>query len=159
MVHKRFLGTILAGALTAGSTAISYAAIARSDGAASSPEYTAAALVTGLMQSDPQMVTPQPGMRNVRPIRWQEARLLDNRTVQVSYTSGVEPCYVLDHVTVDYRPSTVIITLYEGSDPSAAGKACIMIAVEKTTIVHLDEPLRGRAIIDGSSTPQPGHSG
>lgn len=164
MARKKLPGAILAAALAAGSTAITYTTItyttiARSDSPASSPEYTATALVSELMQSGPQTVTPRPGMRNVRPIRWQEARPLDNRTVQVVYTSGVEPCYVLDHVTVDYTPASVIITLYQGSDPSAEGKACIMIAVEKATLVSLDEPLQGRPIVDGASALQPSYSG
>jgi hypothetical protein len=68
----------------------------------------------------------------------------DGRTVNVDFTSGVEPCVVLDHVDVSYGADAVTITLFEGHDPSAGEVACIAIGVFKRTIVTLDQPLDGR---------------
>jgi hypothetical protein len=155
----------LAVALTVGSTAVAYAAISGVEQPAKSGNDTAVlpdavlpaavlpaavSLVAVIRQEGPQPVAPRPGMSHVRPIPWQEADPLDDRTVRVLFDSGVEPCYVLDHVTVTYGTDEVTITLYEGSDPRAEGQACIQIAVEKATVVTLDESLQGRTLVDGS---------
>ncbi|MGQ0773124.1 MAG: hypothetical protein ACT4NY_01675 [Pseudonocardiales bacterium] len=132
MLTKRFLVGVMAGAIMVGSTVAAYAAMAPGG-------------------QDPQLVTPQPGTHNVRPIPWQHAKTLDDRTVRVSYDSGVDPCYVLDHAAVDYGADKVTITLYEGSSPLAQGQACIMIVVKKAVDVTLAEPLRNRAIVDGAA--------
>jgi hypothetical protein len=73
----------------------------------------------------------------------------DGRTVAIDFVSGIEPCYVLDHVDVTYGEDRVTITLHEGSDPDAGDVACIDIGVYKRTIVVLDEPLGDRTIVDG----------
>lgn len=131
---KRFLVAVMAGAIMVGSTVAAYGAIA-----------------PATPGRGPQLVSPQPDTINVRPIPWREAKILDSRTVRVSFTSGVEPCYVLDHVTVDYGADQVAVTLYEGSDPAAQGQACVMIAVQKAVDVTLAEPLRHRTIVDGAA--------
>ena len=74
----------------------------------------------------------------------------DGRTVTIDFVSGVEPCTVLDRVDVRYGPDAVTITLFEGRDPSAGDVACIEIGVFKRVIVHLDESLGGREIVDGA---------
>ena len=43
------------------------------------------------------------------------------------------------------------ITLFEGHDPNAGDVACIEIAVFKRVVVQLDEPVGGRAIVDGAA--------
>ena len=72
-------------------------------------------------------------------------------TVTIDFVSGVEPCYVLDHVDVDESADAVTITLFEGSDTAAGQVACIEIGVFKRTIVTLDQPLAGRDIVDGAA--------
>ncbi len=76
----------------------------------------------------------------------------DGRTLQVDFVAGIEPCSVLDHVDVRYGADTVTITLSEGSDPTADQVACIMIAEFKRVIVHLDQPLGDRSLVDGAKT-------
>lgn len=99
----------------------------------------------------PQIVVPTPGMADVHARPFDTATAGDDgRTVSVDLTSGVEPCAVLDHVNVSYGADTVTITLFEGHDPAAGDVACIAIGVFKRTIVTLDQPLDGRAIIDGA---------
>ena len=99
----------------------------------------------------PQVVEPTPGMADVHARLFDTATVRDDgRTVNVDFTSGVEPCAVLDHVDVSYGADAVTITLFEGHDPSAGEVACIAIGVFKRTIVTLDQPLDGRAIIDGA---------
>lgn len=151
MLRRQVLVTVLAGVIVAGSTAGAYAAIS-GGGEPASPGSGDAMVAPAFpeRQAGPQTVTPQPGMINVRPIAWQRSEVLDSQTVRVLYTSGVEPCYVLDHVTVDYHATEVVITLYQGTAPDAANTVCIQIAEEKATVVTLSEPLAGRAIVDGS---------
>jgi hypothetical protein len=151
VLRRQFLVAALAGVIAAGSTVGAYAAISRSEQPVRSDvDNTAVAPGSTSPQEGPQTVTPRPGMINVRPTAWQEAEALDDRTVRVLFSSGVEPCYVLDHVTVDYGADEVAITLYQGSDPHYADAVCIQIAINKVTEVTLDEPLAGRAIVDGS---------
>ena len=58
-------------------------------------------------------------------------------SVDAHWTSGVDPCYVLDHVEVhDNGDQTVDVTVIEGtSDPDAI---CVMMAVAKHTIFSFD---------------------
>ena len=98
-----------------------------------------------------QDVVPTPGMDGVAPVVWVKALVgTDDRTVTLRFWSGVEPCYVLDHVDVAYGPDGVIVTLFQGSDPSAGNVACIEIAVLKQTTITLDQPLAGRPLVDGA---------
>ena len=97
----------------------------------------------------PERVTPRRGMADLRPVEWERARRLGPRTLDIFFWSGVEPCYVLDHVEVIYRPDRVVVTLFEGHDPSAGDVACIEIAKQKVVRVELDEPLRGRRVVPG----------
>jgi hypothetical protein len=98
----------------------------------------------------PTPVEPTPGMDDVHARRWDASSVGDDdTTVTLTYFTGVAPCTQLDHVDVTYGTDTVTITLYEGSDPSAQGTACIDIAMLASTTVHLNQPLGGRTIVDG----------
>ncbi len=100
----------------------------------------------------PQIVEPTPGMDNVRPTAFDTATIGDDdTTLTILFWSGVEPCYVLDHVAVTYDADAVTVTLFQGSDPNAGDVACIDIALQKQVTVTLDEPLAGRAIVDGGA--------
>ena len=101
--------------------------------------------------STAQPVEPTPGMAGVRARPFDRAMLNDDGTVTILFTSGVEPCAVLDHVTVDEGDTAVTITLYEGHDPDAGDVACIEIAVLKSVTITLDPPLDGRSIVDGAA--------
>jgi hypothetical protein len=100
--------------------------------------------------STAQPVEPTPGMAGVRARPFDRAMLNDDGTVTILFTSGVEPCAVLDHVTVD-EGEDVTITLYEGHDPDAGDVACIEIAVLKSVTITLEHPLEGRSIVDGAA--------
>jgi hypothetical protein len=106
--------------------------------------------------SDPydgaQKVEPTPGMSGVSPRIFDKVVIGDDdRTLSVFFWSGVEPCYVLDHVAVDERPDAITVTLFEGHDASAGDVACIEIAVLKKVVVQLDEPVGDRRIVDGAA--------
>jgi hypothetical protein len=105
---------------------------------------------SGLGQRTHRLVVPEPGMDDVRPIRWQSVRSVDARMLMIRFTSGVEPCYVLDHVDVEYGREHVAVTLFEGHDPGAGDVACIEIAELKRVRVELAEPLGNRRIVDGA---------
>lgn len=87
-----------------------------------------------------ELTIPQPGQLDVRDI---PAELLEadvngrSATLRITYTSGVEPCYVLDTVVVSPGDRTFAITLREGRGP--ADVVCIQIAKQKHTIVELGE--------------------
>jgi hypothetical protein len=99
-----------------------------------------------------QLVEPTPGMSDVRPRAFDEAVVAgDGSSVTVSFWSGVEPCYVLDHVDVGYGADAITITLFEGHDASAGDVACIEIALLKKVLVPLDEPAGDRPIVDGAA--------
>lgn len=102
-------------------------------------------------QAKGEQVTPRPGMANVAPLRWQTAEPgSDDQTLRVTYTSGVEPCYVLDSVEVEESPEQVTVTLLQGSDPAAGDAVCIEIAEQRVVEVPLSAPLGDRPVVDGS---------
>jgi len=102
---------------------------------------------------EPHVVVPRPGMTDVRPVPFRSTHVEpDGWTVAVDFVAGIEPCSVLDHVDVRYGADSVTITLSEGSDPAAGQVACIMIAEFKQVIVHLDQPLGDRTIVDGAKS-------
>jgi hypothetical protein len=98
-----------------------------------------------------QPVEPTPGMAGVRPHTFDHAVVADDTAVTVFFWSGVEPCYVLDHVDVDHGAKAVTITLYEGHDDADGDVACIEIALLKKVVVQLDEPVGDREIVDGAA--------
>jgi hypothetical protein len=101
---------------------------------------------------EPQIVEPTPGMADVYARIFDSATVADDDvTVSIDFVSGIEPCYALDHVDVAYGDRSVTITLFEGHDPSAGDVACIEIGVFKRVVITLDEPLGGRAIVDGAA--------
>lgn len=99
-----------------------------------------------------QLVEPTPGMADVRPHIFDHAVVNDDGTsLTVFFWSGVEPCYVLDHVDVDAGSSAITVTLFEGHDASAGDVACIEIALLKKVVVELDAPVGDRRIVDGAA--------
>jgi hypothetical protein len=99
-----------------------------------------------------QVVQPRPGMAGVRPHIFDHVVANDDGTsLTVYFWSGVEPCYVLDHVDVREGPTEITVTLFEGHDASAGDVACIDIALLKRVVVHLDAPVGDRRILDGAS--------
>jgi hypothetical protein len=88
------------------------------------------------------VVVPKPGQLDVREIPAQTlSAAADGRrvTLTIEYTSGVEPCYVLDSIVVAVGADTKTfdITLREGHGPEDV--ACIEIAESKRAIVELGE--------------------
>ena len=99
-----------------------------------------------------QKVEPTPGMSDLYPHAFDKAVVGDDdRTLTIFFWSGVEPCYVLDHVDVDYGPGAITVTLFEGHDASAGDVACIEIALLKKVVVQLDEPVGDRRVVDGAA--------
>jgi hypothetical protein len=99
-----------------------------------------------------QKVEPTPGMSDVYPRAFDKVVVgNDGRTLTIFFWSGVEPCYVLDHVDVSYGPGAITVTLFEGHDVSAGDVACIEIALIKKVVVQLDEPVGDRHIVDGAA--------
>jgi hypothetical protein len=100
-----------------------------------------------------QKVEPTPGMAGMNPTAFDKVvgGGGDGRTLTIFFWSGVEPCYVLDHVDVDEGHDAITITLFQGHDASAGDVACIDIALLKKVVVQFDEPIGDRRIVDGAA--------
>nr|BFE85557.1 hypothetical protein GCM10020093_081580 [Planobispora longispora] len=62
----------------------------------------------------------------------------------------MEPCHVLDRVTVKQTAKKVTVTLWEGPSSKVENAVCIEIAIQKVTTVKLKKPLGGRKVVDGA---------
>jgi hypothetical protein len=104
----------------------------------------------------PRLVVPKPGQLEPRPIGAESltARVDGRRVlVTVTWTSGIEPCNVLDHVEVGRTGQAFAVTLFEGHGPG--DQVCIMIAEQHRTEVQLsaDDLTPGTyTISDGTAT-------
>lgn len=70
-------------------------------------------------------------------------------TLKISWTSGVEPCSVLDTIVVDRGEMAFAITLHEGH--AAGNTICIEIAKFKVALVDLGELEPGTYTISDST--------
>ena len=87
---------------------------------------------------EPQIVEPTPGMDNVGPTAFDTATIgADDTTLTIAFWSGVEPCYVLDHVDVSYGADAVHRDAVPGIGPNAGDVACIDIALQKQVTITL----------------------
>jgi hypothetical protein len=85
-------------------------------------------------------VVPKPGQLDVHPIAADSfSTRVDGRHVvlTIAYTSGVEPCSILDTIIVQRGQGSFAITLREGHGPG--NQVCIMIAKVMRTQVDLGE--------------------
>lgn len=99
----------------------------------------------------PLLVTPRPGLIDVRPNPFDKVVVLDERTLEVRFWGGVEECYGVDRVDVEYGETEITVTVYQGRVPTA--EVCIEIAVLTAVRVKLDEPIAGRKVTDGAANP------
>jgi hypothetical protein len=89
--------------------------------------------------SDP-LVVPKPGQLDVHPIPADSfVAVVDGRHVvlTIAYTSGVEPCSVLDTIVVQRGEGSFGVTLREGHGPG--DQVCMMIARMMRTQVDLGD--------------------
>lgn len=90
-------------------------------------------------------IVPKPGQAiNVRPIAAEQlaARVDGNKIiVKALWTSGVEPCTILDSIVVSKGAGTYTITLQEGSSPQEI--ACIAIAEQHVTEFEIPDVAPG----------------
>jgi hypothetical protein len=101
-----------------------------------------------------RVVVPKPGQLDVRAIPAQtlSATAAGRRvTLTIDYTSGVEPCYVLDSivVAVGADAKSFAITLREGHGPQDV--VCIEIAESKRAIVDLGDLAPGTYAISDTT--------
>ena len=103
-----------------------------------------------------KLVIPHPGTINPHPVSVEsiDARV-DGRhvTAKLTWTSGVEPCYVLDSVVVSKDGTTIDLTVVEGSADQTA--VCIEIAQTKSTIVDLGDLEPGTWTINATNSQIP----
>lgn len=110
----------------------------------------------GVGDGGPKVVVPRPGTISPHPVAVQSLEpAIDGRhvTVKATWTSGVEPCYVLDSVIVNQDGNAFVITVVEGS--GQADQICIEIAVMKATIVDLGELEPGNYTIEATDSDIP----
>jgi hypothetical protein len=103
------------------------------------------------------VVVPRPGQLDVHPIAADSfSARVDGRHVvlTITYTSGVEPCSILDTIIVQRGQGSFAITLREGHGPG--NQVCIMIAKVMTTQVDLGDLDPGSyAITDATGRADP----
>lgn len=99
----------------------------------------------------PRVVNPTPGLDGVVPTALDSAVALPSDKVEVRFYGGVEGCHGVDHIEVEEAAESVTVTVFTGTPPEAAARACIEIAEFQAVIVALASPLAGRAIVDGST--------
>lgn len=98
----------------------------------------------------PQRVEPSEGLVDIRATTFdRSARRDGGRALDLFFWSGIEECYGVDRVEVQYSKRTVAVTIFEGRHPEA--ETCIEIAVRKVIRVQLDEPLGDRTVVDGGA--------
>lgn len=104
-----------------------------------------------------KLVVPKPGQLDVRDVQADEITArADGSTiiVTVSWTSGVEPCNVLDEVRVTPGEAAYAITLREGHGPEDV--ACIAIAETHRTEFAIQDVKPGSyRIIDSTGGAAP----
>ena len=114
-------------------------------------------LVDPIPGGNGELTVPQPGQLDVHPVPAQSLEAaVDGRhvTIRISWTSGVEPCYVLDTIVVDKGDHAFAITLREGHAPG--DNVCIEIAKSKSALVDLGELAPGTyAISDAAGGAAP----
>ncbi|GAA2998251.1 hypothetical protein [Streptosporangium longisporum] len=99
----------------------------------------------------PKPTKPEGHTDNPRKVRWLKATPSKNgRSLRIVWWSGVEPCNVLDRITVRQTSKRVTVTLWEGPSSKVQNVACIEIAIQKVTTVKLKKPLGGRKVVDGA---------
>ncbi len=100
-----------------------------------------------------RIVVPKPGQLDVRPIPAQKlstATAGRRVTLTIDYTSGVEPCNILDSIVVAVDVKAFAITLREGHGPQQ-DVVCIEIAESKRAIVDLGELAPGTYTISDTT--------
>jgi len=91
-----------------------------------------------------KFVVPKPGQLGVRAIPAEElTATVDGSTLVVTatWTSGVEPCNVLDSIVVERGEGTFSITLREGHGPEEI--ACIAMAEQHRTTFEIPDVAPG----------------
>lgn len=91
-----------------------------------------------------KFVVPKPGQLGARAVPAEElTATVDGSTIAVTatWTSGVEPCNVLDSIVVDRGEGTFSITLREGHGPEEI--ACIAIAEQHRTTFEIPDVAPG----------------
>lgn len=106
---------------------------------------------------DGELTSPQPGQLDLHPVAAESLEsAVDGRhvTIRITWTSGIEPCNVLDSIAVEPGEMAFSITLREGHAPG--NNICIEIAKQKHALVNLGELDPGTYTISdamGGATP------
>lgn len=104
-----------------------------------------------------ELTVPQPGQLDVREIPADRLEAdVDGRsvTIRITFTSGVEPCYVLDTIVVQIGDHSFGLTLREGHGPG--DMVCIELAKTKHALVELGDLEPGRyTVVDATGGAAP----
>jgi len=103
-----------------------------------------------------KLVVPKPGQLGVRAIPAEGlSATVEGSTIVLTatWTSGVEPCSVLDSIVVDRGEGTFSITLREGHGPEEI--ACIAIAEQHRTTFEIPDVAPGTYTIRDSTGGAP----
>lgn len=101
---------------------------------------------------NPPQTVAKPGQLGLHPVAidgFTAAVTGRHVLVTVTWTSGVEPCYVLDHIVVERDAASFIVTVIEGHGPG--DNICIEIAQIKHAQIDLGELEPGTYTIEDSA--------
>ncbi len=88
------------------------------------------------------------------PIFLQQAVVRD-ASVDVVFSGGTAPCFVVDRVETDESESGVIVTVFVRTEGDASTDCSAQEVTTQVVTVDLAAPLGDRALLDGSRTVQP----
>lgn len=93
---------------------------------------------------------PSDGLTDVRTTTFDRSKeRAGGRALDLFFWSGVEECYGVHRVDVEYLKEEVVVTIFEGRRPEA--ETCIELAVRKVVRVDLGEPIGDRKVVDGGA--------
>jgi ABC-type transport system substrate-binding protein len=103
-------------------------------------------------------ILPKPGQAiNIHPVPVESLMArVDGSTIHVTavWTSGVEPCTILDSIVVDTGDGTYTVTLREGSSPQEI--ACVALAEQHVTEFEIPDVAAGTwRIVDSGGVATP----
>ena len=99
-----------------------------------------------------ELVAPNPTAEAPRQTGWEQAEPVGTGcALLITFDGAPASCEPVHHVDAVESEQRVTITLFVGDAPNVG--CCPGLSVVNNVLVQLDEPLRARQILDGS-TPQ-----
>lgn len=110
--------------------------------------------VDAVMFAGAKRVAPRPEVANVQATSISAARSGSGRNVEILFTTGEEPCGILQRIETTEAEDSIYVSVFLGTDPAAFSNGnvtCPDIGVPATAKVELRQPLGNRRVVDGAT--------